>query len=152
MAASPGVIALVDELVALFNRRSMDLPDRLFTRQTQFVLNGVPFEEVHGRSSSDPLILMLTRGPAGYRFTAKAVQYAIPDAALQRGDLEEVIADGVQVVTGQGWLSGHLRGSGDAAEILIDFELTMHGPGVARVAASLDESALAKLQEARLRP
>ena len=44
MAASPGVTRLID-LIELFNLRSQDLPDGFFTRQTQFVLNGIPFEE-----------------------------------------------------------------------------------------------------------
>ena len=81
----------VDELITLFNRHSMDLPDGFFSRQTQFVLNGIPFEERMGRSPNDPLVLMLTRGPAGYRFAAKAVQHAVPDAALQRGELSRTV-------------------------------------------------------------
>src|SRR5262245_8098693 len=77
MAADAGLTAVVDRLIALFNRQSLDLPDGVFTRHTQFRLNGVPFEEMLGRSPDDPLVLMLARGPAGYRVTAKAVPHAV---------------------------------------------------------------------------
>ena len=152
MAASEAVTALVDQVIDLFNRKSMDLPDGFFNRQTQFLLNGVPFEETLGRSSSDPLVLMLSRGPAGYRFTAKAVHHAIPDAELQRGELEETTADGAHVVTGECWLSGHLRGTGEVADLLIGIEIILRGLVVERVNASLDPKGLARLHEARRRP
>jgi hypothetical protein len=123
MAASEVLTALIDQLIMLFNERSMDLPDGYFTRHTQFQLNGVPFEEMLGRSPQDPLVLMITRGAAGYRFTAKAVQHAIPDAKLVRGELNETIDGGATIVSGQCWLSGHYRGLGDPAELLVDVDL-----------------------------
>jgi hypothetical protein len=139
----------LDELIALFNRHSMDLPDGFFSRQTQFVLNGIPFEARMGRSASDPLVLMLTRGPAGYRFAAKAVQHAVPDAALLRGELSRQGEGAEASLTGQAWLSGHLRGTGDAIEILIDLDLQLRGDTVLRAAATLAENDLATLREAR---
>jgi hypothetical protein len=139
----------VDELIALFNRHSMDLPDGFFSRQTQFVLNGIPFEERMGRSPSDPLVLMLTRGPAGYRFAAKAVQHAVPDAALQRGELSRHGEGAEASLSGQAWLSGHLRGTGEAIEILIDVDLQLRGDTAVRVAATLAEDDLACLRDAR---
>jgi len=152
MAASAALTAFVDQLIELFNKRSMDLPDGFFTRNTQFVLNGVPFEEMLGRASNDPLVLMLTRGPAGYRFTAKAVQYAVPDAALQRGELEETRDGETQVLKGECWLSGHYRGAGELVELLIGIELRLSGSTVARAQASVDPALLRQLQAARLRP
>jgi hypothetical protein len=143
-------VKALDELIAIFNRKGMDLPDGLFNRQTQFVLNGIPFEERMGRSPSDPLVLMLTRGPAGYRFAAKAVQHAVPDATLQRGELDRHdAADGTARVTGQAWLSGHLRGSAETVEMIVDIELQFRGETATRVAASMSESDLAKLRDAR---
>ena len=130
----------------------MDLPDGFFTRNTQFALNGVPFEEMLGRASNDPLVLMLTRGPAGYRFTAKAVQHAVPDAALQRGELEETRDGEGSVLKGQCWLSGHYRGAGEAVELLIGIELRLSGGTVTRAHASIDPALLRQLQAARLRP
>jgi len=151
MAASESMTGLVDQLIALFNARSLDLPDGYFTRQTQFLLNGVPFEATLGRPPDDPLILMLTRGPAGYRFTAKAVQHAVPDAMLQRGDIEETTADGGHVVRGQCWLSGHLRGKGEPVDLLVGVDIEFRGGKIARVNATLDRAAVARIQEARAR-
>lgn len=152
MAAGDALIALLDRLIDLFNRQSLDLPDGLFTRRTQFRLNGVAYEEMLGRSPDDPLVLMLARGPAGYRFTVKAVQHALPDARLERGEIAEQSKDGMDIVRGEGWLSGHFRGTGDAAEILVGFELLVRGGSVDRVDATIDPDALAKVRHARLRP
>ena len=151
MAASEGMTALVDQLIDLFNARSMDLPDGHFTRQTRFVLNGVPFEEMLGRSPGDPLILMLTRGPAGYRFTAKALQHALPDARLQRGDVEESGEAGATLVKGQCWLSGHMRGAGEPVDVVVDVELRFRNGSIERIDATLDPSAADRIQQARLR-
>lgn len=149
MAASEAVTALVDQLVALFNRRSMDLPDGVFTRHTRFLLNGVAFEEMLGRPPDDPLILMLTRGAAGYRFTAKALQHVLPDATLQRGELEETAAGDAQIVRAQCWLSGHLRRAGEAVELLADVELQMQGQALAVAHATVDPVILQRLQDER---
>jgi hypothetical protein len=151
MAADPRIVKQIDQLIDLFNRRSLDLPDGVFTRQTQFLVNGVSFEEMLGRSPADALVLMLARGAAGYRFASKAVQHAMPDARLQRGEFDETAKDEGRVVSGQCWLSGHLRGTGESSEILIDVTLWFRASAAQRVSAALDPAALAKLQEARLR-
>jgi hypothetical protein len=151
MAASVALTTLVDRLIELFNMRSMDLPDGYFTRNTQFVLNDVPFEEMLGRPAQDPLVLMLARGPAGYRFTAKAVQHAVPDGMLQRGDLEETAEADGRVVSGQYWLSGHLRGMAEPVELLFTIELRLTGSTIDRAHARIDPAALAQLHAARLR-
>ena len=69
-----------------------------------------------GRSPSDPLVLMIARGPAGYRFAIKALQHAIPDVRVVIGEVE---------YTGQAeacvvplWLSGQLRGTGSAVDVV----------------------------------
>ena len=152
MAAGATLTALVDQLIDLFNQRSMDLPDGHFTRNTQLVLNGVPFEEMVGRPSADPLVLMLTKGAAGDRFAAKAVQRAVPDATLQRGELEERRDAGVQMLTGQCWLSGHFRGAGEQVELLIDVELRVRDGRIERASAVVDPALLEQLQAARQRP
>ena len=151
MAASEAVTALIDQLVELFNRRSLDLPDGHFTRNTQFLLNDVPFEEMLGRSSADPLVLMLTRGPAGYRFTAKAIQHAVPDAVLVRGELDETADGQGQLVRGQCWLSGHFRGAGEPVELLIDVSLRIRDGIIERANVSIDPKVLGQVREARLR-
>lgn len=151
MAASEALTALIDELIVLFNRRSMDLPDGYFTRHTQFQLNSVPFEEMLGRSPDDPLVLMITRGAAGYRFTAKAVQHAVPDAELVRGDLHEVNEGDTQVVTGKCWLSGHYRGTTASVDMLADVEMRFRNGTLALANVKIPPELVQQLQQARIR-
>jgi hypothetical protein len=153
--ADTHLVERLDELIAHFNKRSLDLPDGLFTRRTQLLLNGVPFEALLGRAPDDPLVLMLTRGPAGYRFASKALQHAVPDVRLERGELAEGEADGgrVRVVRVACWLSGHYRGTGGAANDLFETALTLDAGGaLAMAAVTIDAAALARLREARLLP
>ena len=150
MGAPQGLIAHVDQVIEYFNKRKLDLPDGFFERKTQFVINGAPFETLLGRAPNDPLILMLARGPAGYRFTVKALQHAIPDAKIERGD---VIAAGDPFkVTTKLWLSGALRGSGEKINALIEVVLRLTQAGLVEVAeATIDPAMLEKIREARLR-
>jgi hypothetical protein len=152
MAADARLTAILDRLIELFNRQSLDLPDGLFTRHTQFRLNGVAFEDMLGRSPADPLVLMLARGAAGYRFTAKAVQHAVLDARLQRGELTEVAEGDTRVISGRCWLSGSFRGTREPADILVTIALTVRGLSVTRADASVDAQSVERLSEARLRP
>ena len=144
-------VAAIDEVIAHFNARRLDLPDGFFDRRTQFVINGAPFETLLGQSPNDPLILMLARGPAGFRFTAKALQHAIPDAKVERG---EVITDGNPFkISLRLWLSGNLRGTGEAVNAVASVKLRLAGAGHVEIAeAVLDEGALEKIRQARLRP
>ena len=117
MAATEALIDAIDRVIACFNARKMDLPDGFFDRKTQFVINGAPFETLLSTAPNDPLILMLARGPAGFRFTAKALQHAVPDAKLERG---EVVTDGDPFkITSKVWLSGKLQGSGEVVNALV---------------------------------
>jgi hypothetical protein len=141
----------IDRLIELFNRRSDDLPDGFFDRRTQFTLNGVAFEAMLGRPASDPLVLMLARGPAGYRFAAKAVWHAVPDARIERADIEQDASTRVARVPC--WLSGHLRAASEPADTQFNVEFTVNGAGhVERAALVVDESRLSRIREARLRP
>ena len=151
MAAGEAVTTVIDQLITLFNERSMDLPDGYFTRHTQFRLNDVPFEDMLGRSPDDPLVLMIARGAAGYRFTAKAVQHAVPDATLVRGELIESADGDVQVVSGQCWLSGHYRGTREPVELLADVELRFKGGILATANVKIDPVLVQQLQNARIR-
>ena len=135
------MIEKIDQLIRLFNSKTMDLPDGLFDRKTQFVLNGAPFETLLGQPPDDPLVLMLTRGSAGYRFMTKALQHAVPDATVARGEQMQF------------WLSGHLRGSGEALNTVVEVVVKMAPAGWVEVAeATIDEGALDKLRVARLLP
>lgn len=140
MAAIEGVI---DEIVRLFNARKMDLPDGFFDRKAQFILNGAPFETLLGQSPTDPLVLMLTRGPAGFRFTAKALQHALPDARVERLSTPQLALR----------LTGTLRGVNEPLDTVIDITLRSDDGGAVAVAeASVDEAVLDKIRQARLRP
>ena len=148
MDARPALTAQIDQLIDLFNRRSEDLPDGLFDRRTQFTLNGVAFEAMLGRPASDPLVLMLTRGPAGYRFVAKAVWHAVPDARIERAEIEQHPST-TRVAC---WLSGHLRDASEPADTQFNVELSVTAAGhLERAAVTVDEGRLARLKEARLR-
>ena len=148
MAAPEGLIAALDQVIAFFNSRRMDLPDGLFDRKAQFTINGAPFETLLGATykPDDPLILMLSRGPAGYRFTAKALQHALVDARIERGD---VAAIGSSVST-QLWISGTLRDSGEAVNAVASITLRLNAAGAVEVAAAtVDEPVLEKIRQAR---
>lgn len=151
MAPDQGLSPRVGELIALFNRKSLDLPDGLFDRHTQFVLNGTPFEAMLGRPSGDPLVLMIARGPAGYRFALKAMQHAMPDARLERSESPPAGEEDASSRMGLR-LSGHLRGTGAAMDVIVGVRFATNPAGVVtRAEATIDEEPLALLREARLR-
>ena len=146
-------LALGDELIALFNRRGMDIPDGLFDRQAQFRLNGRPFEETLGRDPADPLVLMLTRGGAGYRLTTKAVQHALLEARADRGPFE-VERDGARtIVEGLIRLTGRLRGTGAPFDttFIVRLELTADCR-IAAADARMEDGSFGRLRTARQLP
>jgi hypothetical protein len=169
MAADASLTARIAALAALFNRKSLDLPDGLFDRRTQFLLNGTPFEAMLGRSSSDPLVLMIARGPAGYRFAVKALHHAVPDARIDPGTIEGMedgrgnTEDGKRMTEHGGsstdpiactvplWLSGHLRGTGAPIEVVIRVTATFADDIITRADVRIDPAALEPIREARLR-
>ena len=138
-------------LIGLYNRRSMDLPDGLFGRNAQFRLNGTSFEELLGRSADDALARMLTRGVAGYRFTAKALQHAVPDGVLSTTGF--ALNPEHWRVEGMVRLSGTLRGSEDEFDEPAAIALHLTPAGSIDVAdAQIDPAALVRLRAARLQP
>ena len=149
MAAPQTLIGQVDQVIDYFNTRRMDLPDGLFDRKSQFVINGTPFETLLGNAPNDPLVMMLARGPAGYRFTAKALQHAIPDAKIERGDL---ITDGDPFrITTKLWLSGKLRDAGEPINALVNVTLRLTQTGSIEAAeATMDPVDLEKIRKARV--
>lgn len=151
MATLESLTEDIDRVIGFFNARKLDLPDGFFDRRTQFVINGAPFEMLLGQSPNDPLVLMLARGPAGFRFSTKALQHAIPDAKIERG---EVITDADPGrVSLRLWLSGNLRGTGEAVNTVASVTLRLAAAGHIEIAeAVLDDRALEKIREARLRP
>jgi hypothetical protein len=141
----------IDRVIGYFNARKLDLPDGFFDRRTQFVINGAPFETLLGQSANDPLVLMLARGPAGFRFSTKALQHAIPDATIERGEVTAG-ADPFKISI-RLWLSGKLRGTGETLNTVASVRLRLATTGHVEIAeAELDDQALEKIREARLRP
>ena len=151
MATIESLTAAIDQVIEYFNVRRLDLPDGFFDRRTQFILNGAAFETLLSATPNDPLVLMLARGPAGFRFTAKALQHAIPDARLDRGD---VATDGDPFqVTLKLWLSGTLRGSGESLNSLVSVTLRLAPAGHVEIAeAQIDAGDLEKIRQARTTP
>jgi hypothetical protein len=151
MAAAQALTEAIDQVIALFNAKAMDLPDGFFDRRTQFLLNGAPFETLLSPTPGDAIVLMLARGPAGYRFMAKALQHALPDARVERSD---IASDGDPVtVTTNLWLSGTLRGTSEALNAIVGITLRLGESGRVDVAEAVIEAAdREKLKAARLRP
>ena len=155
MATIEGLTAAIDQVIEYFNVRRLDLPDGFFDRRTQFMLNGAAFETLLSATPNDPLVLMLARGPAGFRFTAKALQHAIPDARLDRGDVAtdpstSLRASGPTVLAFQLWLSGKLRGTGESLNSLVSVTLRLAPAGHVEIAeAQIDAGDLEKIRQAR---
>jgi hypothetical protein len=145
------LIADLDQVIEYFNKRRMDLPDGFFDRKAQFVINGATFDSLLSATPDDPLIMMLARGPAGYRFTAKALQHALPDATIAR---DQIVAAGDPLtVTTRLSLSGTLRGTGAAIATVVNIALRLGPSGRVAVAeASIAAGDLQKIRDARLRP
>lgn len=149
MGAPQALVDAVDQVIAYFHARKLDLPDGFFDRKAQFVVNGATFDSLLSSAPNDPLIMMLARGPAGYRFTIKALQHAIPDAKIDRGDL---VTDGDPFkVTSKLWLSGTLRDTGEAINALVTVVLRLTpGGSVVNAEATVDPPDLARIRKARL--
>jgi hypothetical protein len=151
MATTQSLTDVIDRVIALFNAKAMDLPDGFFDRRTQFVLNGAPFETLLGQPPTDALVLMLTRGPAGYRFMAKALQHALIDARVERGDIDS--GGDPFKVTLPLRLSGTLRGTGEKLNTVVGMTLKLGAPDRVDVAeAVVDATDLDKLRAARVQP
>ena len=151
MAAGQSVIAGVDRIIDYFNARRLDLPDGFFDRRTQFLINGAAFETLLGRSPDDPLVLMLARGPAGFRFAAKALQHAMPDAKIERGRIGPPPEPSTMAMELR--LSGKLRGTGEPVNVVVPVTLKLAAAGHVEIAeATLEAAVLDQIREARLRP
>lgn len=157
MGAPESLIAAIDQVIEYFNKRKLDLPDGFFDRKTQFVINGETFESLLSSTPNDPLVLMLARGPAGYRFTVKAIQHALPDAKLDPSTPLPRQVDATSLRAGsvsfQLRLSGTLRGTAQAIDAIVDVRLRLNEAGHVTVAeATIDADQLEAIRAARLRP
>jgi len=157
MATPQALTDAIDQVIAYFNARRMDLPDGFFDRKTQFVINGSTFESLLSTTPNDPLIMMLARGPAGYRFTAKALQHAMPDASIRltRSSTESrsLSASAANLFAFQLRLSGTLRGgTGEAMNAVVAITLRLAQAGHVEIAeAVIDPAVLQSIREARVK-
>ena len=149
MGTAESVIAQIDQIIEYFNKRRMDLPDGFFDRKTQFLINGATFESLLSATPNDPLVLMLARGPAGYRFTIKALQHAIPDVKAERGD---VSADGdPSQLRFKVRLLGKLRDTGEAINSVVAITLRLTSAGLIETAsAEIDRDDVERIRRARV--
>jgi hypothetical protein len=142
------VSGLLDALLTYFNRGILDVPDGLLDRNATFRLNGRAYEEWLGRSSGDPLVRLIARGPAGYRFIATAVLRALEQAHATFGD--RAVDDGR--ASGTVLLMGNLRGSQERFEEVLGLTLMLTpGGSIADAAIEMSEAPLARLKAARAR-
>jgi len=160
MAAAEALNDAIDRAIEYFNARQMDLPDGLFDRKTQFVINGVSFEALLSAAANASLVMMLARGPAGFRFTAKALQHAMPDAKLERASIPPAPAPPDPILRGPSGslvamelrLSGTLRGTSDTVDAVVAVTLRLAQAGHVEIAeAAMDPPVLEAIRAARLR-
>jgi hypothetical protein len=143
------------ELVALFNRQKQDLPDGLLDKDCTFTMNGRAYHEQLGRPATDPLIRLLGRGPAGYRFLTTALRHAVatPRVTLDESSVaEREEEDGRRVFVSDGTLGGTLRG--DAGPSTTSFHLTVRAAGtgaIQEIAVLLGDADSERLLAARKR-
>jgi hypothetical protein len=136
----------LDRLIACFNRRVMDVPDEFFDRNAQFTLNGRTFESMLGRDDEDPLIRMIARGAAGYRFAAKPLLHALETVLVSRMDFTAHAGRARAVLA----LRGTLRGSGAVLDEMTTVDLTLTPTGtVQRADVTIAETALDRIRAAR---
>jgi hypothetical protein len=133
------------ELVAFFNSGSLDVPDGLLARDCVFRLNGMAYEESIGRPATDPLVRLVARGPAAYRFLSQRLRYLVPDAVAALDEITEPDAPG-GLASAVGRLRGTPRGSASRLAITVPVALVTNARGlVSEVAIVLDPDVLARL-------
>ena len=141
--------ARLTELIDSLKRGRLDVPDGLLDRNAAFSLNGTPYETLLGRDPDDPLIRLIARGPAGYRFAAQALIRALGTPLLTIERMDDA-PPGYEVT---GLLSGLLRGSGGSINCPVIIRMTMTLSGtVATADVVIERDVLTKLDHARSLP
>jgi hypothetical protein len=136
-------------LLDSLKRGRLDVPDGLLDRNAAFSVNGTPYETLLGRDPDDPLIRLIARGPAGYRFAAQALIRALgnPDVTIER--LDEAPPGFELTAT----LAGTLRGSTDTVRCPAILRLTTTLTGaIATADVVIDAAVLTRLDAARSLP
>lgn len=151
-----GIRESIDALVAAFNRGSLDVPAGLFTSRTRFSLNNRSYESILGGSAErggspaiedDPLIRMLSRGAAGYRTAAKALQYALQSPVVTIESLSE--PDGSGVCVGTLRVEGQLRNTFEPFDARASLRITGAQLELTSVEVFCQEEELARIAASR---
>jgi hypothetical protein len=143
------LLARLTELFDSLKRGRLDVPDGLLDRNAAFSLNGTPYETLLGREADDPLVRLIARGPAGYRFAAQALIRALCTPELSIDRLDDV-PPGYEIT---GTLSGTLRGSSDPVRCPVILRLTTTLLGaIATADIVIEPAVLTKLDRARSLP
>lgn len=143
------LIAHLRELTAALGKGRLDVPDGLLDKHAAFSVNGTPYETLLGRDPSDPLIRLIARGPAGYRFAAQALIRALGMPVVTIDRVDEAVP-GFEITA---TLSGALRGSGKALACPLILRLTTTLTGaVATADVVIDPAVLTALDAARAQP
>lgn len=141
--------ARLTELMDSLKRGRLDVPDGLLDRNAAFSLNGTPYETLLGRDPDDPLIRLIARGPAGYRFAAQALIRALgtPTVSIDRFD---EVPPGYELTA---TLAGTLRGASEPVRcpVILRLTTTLSG-GVATADVVIDPAVLTRLDHARSQP
>lgn len=138
-------------LIKAFNSRSLDVPEGLLDRGCVFRLNGVAYEEVMGRPVTDPIVRLIARGPAAYRFLAQALRYAVPDATVH---IDDVVPDDGQVplASTMATVEGTLRGTETSFRARIAVAVVIgESRLVQELGAMMSDEHVAAIREARSR-
>ncbi len=141
----------VNDLLSLFNRQTVDLPDGLVHNDCIFRLNGLAYHEHLGRPVTDPIVRLIGCGPAGYRFLLTGLRYAIrePHLSVDRTDVA-TRADGSQVVSVRGTLTGTLRGETKSSAAACEVSVRASGDGwVHEIAVLMGDADVERLRNAR---
>jgi len=139
-------------LVKAFNARSLDVPEGLLDRGCVFRLNGVTYEETMGRPVTDPIVRLVARGPAAYRFLAQALRYALPDAEVSLDVLVPDAAGRAPLVSTMATVEGTLRGGDTRLRARAAVALVVGETGlVQELAAMVNDDQVRAIRDARTR-
>jgi hypothetical protein len=139
-------------LVKAFNARSLDVPDGLLDRGCVFRLNGVAYEETMGRPVTDPIVRLVARGPAAYRFLAQALRYAIPDAEVSLDELVPDAAERASLVSTMATVEGTPRGADTRLRTRVAAALVIGETGlVQELAVMMNDEQFGAIRDARSR-
>ena len=139
-----------EQLVAAFNRGTLDVPDGFLTSNTIFSLNSRPYESLLGGSAEDPHIKLLARGSAGYRTAARALHYALQQPVVTIESISNADAAGLRLAKLR--VEGRLRGSGVPFDAQWLLKLVCRNDVVISADVICPESDLEKITAARRKP